>query len=235
EAGSFVLDVKTLPSLRALDAALEVGDFTQSRAFRVRNGNVLVDGIATVHIFDLSADSGAITVSGAINASGAVGGSIDLAAHGDVTLLAGANLSVAGSELDDAGKGGTIALETTNGRIGIRFGSTLDLSVANHAGGTLHLRAPQTFDADAVAIDPLLGNIHNATSIIAEGFFAQDANPPGVALIDDMESVAHDNANEFMTHLDDIQTRLVAGNSSLGRVLQVLPGEEIDNSQGGLI
>src|SRR4029077_6215818 len=89
--------------------------------------------------------------------------------------------------------------------------------------------------ADVVAIDPLLGNIHNAASIIAEGFFAQDANTPGVASIDDMKSVALDNATEFMTHLDQIQTRLIAGNSSLGRVLQVLPGEEIDNSQGGLI
>ena len=235
ENGNFVLDVQTLPSLGALDAVLNAADFTQSRTFRVRSGDVLVNGAAIAHSYDLSADVGAITVSGTINAAGATGGSINLAARENVTLLAGSNLSVAGSAFDAAGKGGAISLETTNGRIGIKPGSTIDLSVANHVGGTLHLRAPQISGSDFIALDSLGGAIKNAAAIIAEGFFAQDANTTGTASIDAMEAAAFANATEFMTHADQIQTRLLATNPSLAGVLHVRPGEEIDNSRGDLM
>jgi filamentous hemagglutinin len=235
ENGNFALDVQTLPTLGALDAVLNAANFTQSRTFRVRRGDVLVNGTATAHSFNLSADQGAITVSGLINAAGAVGGVINLAARENVTLERSANLSVAGVALDAAGKGGAISLETTNGRIGIRQGSVMDLSVANHAGGTLHLRAPQIAGPDFVALDSLAGTITNANSIIAEGFFAQDANTTGAASIDVMEAAAFANATAFMTNATQIQSRLLATNSSLVGVLHVRPGEEIDNSQGDLI
>ena len=235
ENGSFALDVQTLPTLGALDALLNAVDFTQSRTFRVRSGDVLVDGTATAHSFNLSADQGAITVTGVINAAGAVGGVINLAARDNVTLAGTANLSVAGAGLDAAGKGGAISLETTNGRIGIRTGSSLDLSVAHQAGGILHLRAPQTPGPDFVALDPLAGTITNASSIIAEGFYAQNANTPGAASIDSMEAAAFANATAFMTHAAQIESRLLAANSTLVDVLHVRPGEEIDNSMGDLV
>jgi filamentous hemagglutinin len=235
ESGNFLLDVQSLPSLGALDAILNAADFSESRRFRVRSGNVLVNGNAMAHSYNLSADGGAILVSGTINASGETGGSIDLAASDDVTLLAGANLSAAGAAVDAAGKGGSISLETTGGRIGISSGSTIDLSAANHTGGTLHLRAPQTFDSDFVAVDSLGGTIRNANSIVVEGFFRQDANTTGVGSIDAMEAAALANATQFMTHANQIESRLLGLNSALGGVVHVRPGEEIANSEGDLI
>ena len=235
ENASFALDVQTLPSLGALDAVLDAADFTQSRTFRVRSGDVLVNGTATTHSFNLSADQGAITVTGVINSAGETGGNINLAARDNVTLSDGARLSVAGNAFDAAGKGGSISLETTNGRIGIRQGSILDLSVADHAGGVLHLRAPQTSGPDFVAIDSLGGTITNASSIIAEGFFDQDANTTDPASIDDMEAAAFANATALMTNAAQIQSRLLATNPALAGVLHVRPGEQISNSMGDLV
>ena len=88
QGGTFQLDVGTLPdpSLASLNAALNLNGFTQSRSIRVRNGDVLLDGLATAQTFDLSADNGSISVTGTIDASGATGGTIDLAASGSVIL-----------------------------------------------------------------------------------------------------------------------------------------------------
>ena len=62
--GSFSLDVGSLSSLGNLDAMLNTASFTQSRSIRVRTGDVVVDGTATSHTFDLSADQGSIDVTG---------------------------------------------------------------------------------------------------------------------------------------------------------------------------
>lgn len=206
-----------------------------ARSIRVRTGDVVLDGQANVHSFNLSADAGSITVTGTVDASGAQGGIIDLEAFGNVALSPGSLLTVAAQQLDAAGQGGAVSLETTNGAITLAGGSTVDLSVANGVGGTLHLRAPQTSDASDVAIDPIAGAIVNASSIVAEGFFRQDANTSGVAAIDDFEAGALANANAFEANAATIQSRLLAANPGLATVFHVRPGEEIDNSQGDLV
>jgi hypothetical protein len=80
EQGTFSLDVGSLPSAGALNAVLNAASFSQSRSIRVRTGDVLVDGLATVRNFNLSADQGSINVTGTIDASGISGGSINLGA-----------------------------------------------------------------------------------------------------------------------------------------------------------
>ena len=45
----------------------------------------------------------------------------------------------------------------------------------------------------------------NATSVVAEGFFRQDANISGVAVIDDFEAAALANANAFEANASSIQ------------------------------
>ena len=108
-----------------MNAALNLNGFTQSRSIRVRNGDVLLDGLATAQTFDLSADNGSITVTGTIDASGATGGTIDLAASGSVILEQNSRLSVAGKNFDSAGKGGSVSLaagQEINGNINPQCG-----------------------------------------------------------------------------------------------------------------
>ncbi|MDR3401065.1 MAG: filamentous hemagglutinin family protein [Chthoniobacter sp.] len=128
-------------SLSTFDGILNAGGFTQSRTFRMRTGNVSVDGAADALNYSISADAGSIEVTstGNINASGVTGGSISLVANGSVTLDAGSMLSVAGQLFSDAGKGGSVTLEAGSevngvpnllGAVNIASGSTIDLSVA---------------------------------------------------------------------------------------------------------
>ena len=208
KSGVFVLDVGSAPSLAAVNAALDAGHFNEARAMRVRTGNVLVDGHAKARNFLLAADSGAITVTGMIDASGVTGGQIGLYGYNGVKLASGAVLTVAANQLDAAGKGGLVDIETGQARqigtvmvpgvgwIDLQAGSTIDLSVADGPGGTLHLRAPQITGVDGagnpipavvgtvaggndLAIKPLNGTIRNASSVVVEGVQVFDLTAGG--------------------------------------------------------
>jgi filamentous hemagglutinin family protein len=188
QGGIFSLDVATLSkadgsttaSLGDLELALKAGNFEQSQTIRVRTGNVVVDGTITAHTVNLSADdsskdAGSITVTGTgvIDASSAAtgyntGGTIDLAANGSVVLEDGANLTVAAENYDDAGKGGSVTLETRGGEtyvqdssgsyykydfskaLDIQSGSTIDLSVINNR--TLLLNSSNSSNPSSVTI-----------------------------------------------------------------------------------
>jgi hypothetical protein len=192
--GSFDLDTSALPTFAALGSTLSNAAFTLSQTIRVRTGSVTVDGTAKASTFNLAVDQGGITVTGIINASGPTGGSIDLAANGNVTLNSGALLTVAGQNFNNAGKGGDITLESgteRNGVVGtglvnIQTGSTLDLSVASKVAGDatvlgssayqgqysgkLHIRAPQNSTFSDVLVNPINGTIIDASSILVEGY-----------------------------------------------------------------
>jgi filamentous hemagglutinin family protein len=203
--GSFSLDVSAIPlsgtpavpSLRPINDALNTGQFSYARSFRVRSGDVVMDGLATAQTFSLSADQGSITVAsgGNINASGETGGTISLIASGSVTLQSGASLNVAAQRFNAAGKGGAISLEagaSVNGsfsslvlgvgpQLDIQTGSSMDLGVAaattsaadaafGHFTGTLHLRAPQIAGNTDVQIQPIAGTITGASLITVEGY-----------------------------------------------------------------
>jgi filamentous hemagglutinin family protein len=254
--GTFQLDVGTLPSasLGSLDAALNVDGFTESRSIRVRNGNVLVDGLATAHTFDLSADNGTITVTGTIDASGATGGTIDLAASGSVILQQNSLLTVAGQKFDDAGKGGSVSLaagQEINGNINrnavvdIHAGSTIDLSVAANSAasaaagdftGTLHLRAPQTADNLDLQINPINGTIVSASQIIVEGYELFNLNnAAGATITSTVEQNVYNNGTTFAGNTAAIMNRLFANNTALESVAEIRPGAEIINPSGDLI
>ena len=197
EGGSFSLDVSASPSLKVVNDALNAGGFANSRTFRVRSGDVLVDSLATARTFNLSADQGSITVAagGNISAAGDTGGTIRLAANGSVILQTGASLSVAARQFDAAGKGGVISIESgasyngsftsaalgTGPQLEIQNGATLNLGVAaattatadaalGHFTGTLHLRAPQIAGNTEVQIQPIAGTITGASLVTVEGW-----------------------------------------------------------------
>ena len=170
-AGAFSLDAGSIPggSVTGLDATLNAGGFTSSRSYRVRNGSILVGGLATARSYSLSSDTGSITVdsSGFLDASGPTGGSISLIAFGSVTLQSGARLSAAGQDFSSAGKGGAISLEAGSERNGsinaagfvdIQTGSAIDLSVASVTGTTPTDTAADT--AAAALLGKFTGTLH---------------------------------------------------------------------------
>lgn len=222
KSGSFTLDVGTLASLGALNAQLNNADFEFSRIIRVRNGNVLVDGLATAGTFRLSVDQGDIAVTGTIDASGTAGGAISLAANGNVTLRSGAILTVAGQAFDAAGKGGVVSLESgteRNGVVGtgvvdIQTGSTVNLSVASlvagdaatagtsaylgQFSGKLLIRAPQNDTFTDVLVNPIQGSVIGASSILVEGYRLYDLTSSGGAITPALESTIHANSQAFL-------------------------------------
>ena len=207
--GSFLLDAGSLSDFGTLNTLLNVASFTEARAIRVRSGDVLVDGYARARNFHLSVDQGAIWVSGVIDASGPTGGSIILQANGDVTLLGGSLLTVAGQRFSNAGKGGSVTLEAGAQRNGvegpgfvdIQAGATIDLSVASKVSlnanpvldadtpgssawfgqfsGKLHIRAPQNAAHTDLQVQPLAGTIIDPSSILIEGYRLYDLTDSG--------------------------------------------------------
>ncbi len=171
--------------------------FTKAQNFRVRRGDVLVNGVSTARDFRLSADRGSVTVTGAINASGATGGGIFLAASGSLVLADGALLDASGMTFDHAGKGGAITLEAgdavngvidTAAMLDIQSGSKIDLRVAaanassedfGRFTGTLHLRAPQTSAGTDLQVKAVDGAILGASSITVEGYRVFDLSLVG--------------------------------------------------------
>jgi filamentous hemagglutinin len=199
-AGEFSLDVGSTGSVGAgflsgLNTELETGGFKQSRTLRIRNGDLVIDHQIHSHKFSLAADNGSILVTGGIDASGNTGGSIALAAHGDLTIASGANLTVAATHFNSAGKGGSMLLEAgtqrdglanANALLDLQSGATLDLSVADYIAGrynevgssafegkftgTLHLRVPRSASNNDLQIDSIESTLVGASSVIAEGF-----------------------------------------------------------------
>ena len=236
--GSFLLDTGSLANFGALSTALTTGGFTQAQTIRVRTGNVLIDAAAKAHTFNLSADQGTITVSSLIDASGSTGGSISLAANGDVVLLAGANLNVRGTNFNNAGKGGEVTLETRSGTLDIQSGSTIDLRVDETArlgdfSGSLHLRAPQINGNTEVAINAIKGSVLGASRILVEGYQVFDLTGSGV-INDGVKQAVFDNGTLFGGNAAAIAARLLADNSSLASQLVVTAGAELINRTGNL-
>lgn len=174
--GSFVLDVDQLASadqFNALNAKLNTGGFTESRQFRVRNGDVALDTgkTLTAHDVIVSADNGSISIGGDIDATGGKGGSIQLFAsqadasgtagkvniYGSAILNASANPKVTvTTEAGSLGDGGRVLIGTgsadgsmqasTSGGSSISIGSGAQINVSGSgsgSGGSVTFRAPR--------------------------------------------------------------------------------------------
>ncbi|BCU79476.1 filamentous haemagglutinin family protein [Luteolibacter sp. LG18] len=258
--GTFVLDTATLSSLASLSASLTQASFTGGQAIRVRNGDVTVDGITKAADFLLSVDQGSINVTGTIDASGTTGGSIRLAAHGDVTLSNGSRLTVAGQKFSDAGKGGDITLEagtSLNGVAGtgwvdIQTGSALDLSVAakvagdastvgssaynGQFSGKLHLRAPRASAGTDLNVRAINGTLTEASSILVEGYKVYDLADFG-GIVNGVTGTISADGKSFLgaagtttAGYTAILGRLTANNAGLANNLVLAAGVELVNS-----
>ena len=236
DGGNFILDIGSLAQTAGLNATLDAGGFSQSRAFRVRTGDVLIDGRASTRNFTLSADLGSIIVTGSIDAYSNHGGMIGLYADAGLTLASGSQLNVAGITPDAAGKVGLVDLETrgsNGGQIAVQAGSLINLSLGVGPGGTLHLRAPQNADATDFSVAPLDGQILNPGIIIAEAYRIFDASSDGS--IDNQEAAILGNGIAVSNSTSPIEARVLGINGSLAPIFHLRPGAEIINSTGDLV
>ncbi|MCE0521640.1 MAG: filamentous hemagglutinin family protein [Methylacidiphilales bacterium] len=285
-----------------------LGGFTGAQTIRLQTGDVTVDGTTATDAFNLSTDTGSITVSGKIVANsgltdangnstatidvstqtnsggqavvsnpGVNGGTIGLEANGSVTLLSGSLLSVAAQTINDAGKGGAVTLEAgdeTNGNepstssprdgttnrfgsgvavVDIENGSVIDLSVAatskmfdgseiTGTTGTLDLRAPQTQSNTDVQVDPIDGQVLNASSIVVEGYELFNLTNTGGAITSTVEGNVLANGNLFAGAASTTPTAgyttmlnaIFGGNTALEPIATIEPGAEIINPTGDL-
>ncbi|MEI7953522.1 MAG: filamentous hemagglutinin family protein [Verrucomicrobiota bacterium] len=249
--GSWALDAGSPVAMAALDGELNTAGFALSRTLRVRSGDVILAGSAQCLNYTASADAGSLSVSGTIDASGATGGTIDLKASGNLTLLSGSLLNAAGLDFSNAGKGGRVTLAAgceTNGSAGagvltLALGSRIELAVASRtpasAGlgrftGQLHLRAPVVSGGTDLAIAPMAGTIDGASVIVAEGVQIFDLTAAGGAISSAAQTAVRSAASTFSSYSAAISTRLLAGNTGLVPVLEVLPGAELINRNGNL-
>jgi filamentous hemagglutinin family protein len=257
-SGTLVLDAGSIGDFDELSAVVDTGGFREERAFRVRDGNVLIGGETKVRNFALSADRGDITMRGSIDASGETGGSIRLVTSGSLTLEPTAVLDVSGRNFSNAGKGGSIVLEagaTIDGlanesaMLTLGAGSLIDLSVAafrpdpynspnssaflGQFEGMLHLRAPRL--GNDLRVGSIGSQIHGGSSVLVEGFrvYQPEGGIMNIALRD---SIHADNAQFINDSEAALRSRLLAGpNTTLDQILVLAPGVEILNLDGDLI
>ncbi|MGC4017469.1 MAG: filamentous hemagglutinin N-terminal domain-containing protein [Luteolibacter sp.] len=256
--GTFVMDTGTLASTFAIDSFLNEAAFNTSRSFRVRNGDVLIDGMVQAASYLMTADNGSITLTGTLDASGDTGGSVRLVASDNLVLKAGSVIDVSGADFSSAGKGGDVTLETRGAHSGQIFiegpsstgplkpGALIDLTVDSWTSasaasgkfqGTLHLRAPRNAANNDLAVASIDGTIRNASNILVEGYKTWDVIDYGGIITTTVQSDILASGQSFMgtagtttTNYTSMVNRLLANNSGLASKLVLTAGAEIVNS-----
>ena len=216
--GSFALDVAELADFGALAQTLNTAGFSAARDFRVRTGDVTVDGTTRVADFRLSADRGTVTLAGTIDARSTHGGRIEIDAGEGVTLQgtallqAGATDAVLGS--------GRVSIEASGGVLDLR-GGTID--VAGGEGGRVRLRARQNAAHDDLAVAALDVTVRGARSAVLEGVSVYESGT-----VEAVKAQTIADAEAFSAHTGAIAARLG------GARVDLMPGIEI-RSTGDLV
>ncbi|OYY48115.1 MAG: filamentous hemagglutinin, partial [Methylophilales bacterium 28-44-11] len=167
------MDVGALSDLTATNQNA-VG-FSESRHYRVRTGDVSVNGVGeqalTARDISVAADAGSITLSGDIIATAPKNSRVGLYANQNLTLESTANIQANSTKAGE--EGGKVELFTQEGVLALQNGSTINVvGGAGGAGGDVHLRAPRTGAGagDGVAVSALATAINGAKSTVLEAF-----------------------------------------------------------------
>ncbi len=194
QSGSIALRAASLGDFAALNAMLSQTGFFASRAFVLKQGDLVVGDGVRAHNVSISVDNGSLTVTGTIDASGAKPGNIRLAARDDLTLASSSVLDTHSTVLQTDSYGAPIQANNTahveltsaSGWVNLAPGATIDMRSADGAArGKLEINAPRLGtgssatgpDAPANAIGDDIAisasgplNIRGAASIAVNGF-----------------------------------------------------------------
>ncbi|WP_441240899.1 filamentous haemagglutinin family protein [Tardiphaga sp. 768_D3_N2_1] len=166
--GAFSLDIAQLPNFAALNQRLNEAGFTRSRGFRIRAGDVMVDGTTLTESFTLAADRGRVTIAGTIDARARYGGSIAIYGGNGLTMTGAAVLQAGATDSEDHLGSGRVTLGISGGALAVQGGL---IDVAGGEGGKVTLRAPVIVQPGADTVNvAFAGSIAGAREIVLEGF-----------------------------------------------------------------
>ncbi|WP_176454749.1 filamentous haemagglutinin family protein [Tardiphaga sp. OK246] len=165
---AFSLDVAQLPNFAMLNQRLNEAGFSRSRGFRIRTGDITVDGTTVTESFTLAADHGRVTVAGTIDARARYGGSIAIYGGNGLTMTSTAVLRAGATNSMDQLGSGRVTLGISNGTLAVQGGL---IDVAGGEGGKVTLRAPVIVQPGADTVNvAFAGSIAGAREIVLEGF-----------------------------------------------------------------
>ncbi|GGB95499.1 hypothetical protein GCM10007205_00900 [Oxalicibacterium flavum] len=211
-AGAFNLDIDALSDFGVLAARLDEAGFTRARHFRVRQGNVVLDGATAAQDFVLMADHGKVTVQGVVDARAPYGGSIRISGGNGIAVGAQAQL-LAGST-GELGSG-RVTLDAVGGRLEAAAGL---IDVGGGEQGVVRLRAQRNAANSDVAADPLGVQVRGARLAVLEGTRTYDS-----ASVDAIKA-------QVVSEGQDFANRAVAIAARVGSGWTVAPGIEIRSS-----
>jgi len=237
--GSVTLNAETLidtngsgNGFSSLNQVLNAGGFSESREFRLRSGDIVVDA-GTENSVDarnvvLTADdiiNGNIRVNGTVGKVADSSGGVSLNAHGDIVLADGADLIAATRTAGE--DGGKVLLASEAGTLSILAGSQVDTTDANGgSSGLLHLRASRIDTdndgiQDNVAVEPIAGTLNGVANVQVEAV-AVDSRTSDVAI--DAAQLASWQS-DMQSFMDQNGTQIASGLGLPG--VDVLPGLEL--------
>ncbi|WP_411886828.1 filamentous haemagglutinin family protein, partial [Polaromonas sp. YR568] len=212
KAGAFALDIAALADFAGFSQRLNAAGFNRSRQFRIRQGDITLDGTTTVEDFGLTTDQGRVTIAGTVDARAAYGGTIRITGGNGVSMNAGAQLLAgATGELGS----GRVTLEAAGGQLDLQGGT---INVAGNEGGKVRLRAQQNAahtDLNATAVNV---SIAGARSAVLEGVATYNSGT-----VDAVKAAAIADANQFSAAAPAVANRL-------GTTLAVMPGIVIESA-----
>ncbi|MDQ8731536.1 filamentous haemagglutinin family protein [Bradyrhizobium sp. LHD-71] len=177
KGGSFALDATTISDFGGINTVLNAGGFAEARSFRIRTGDVVLDGITRTGSLSVVTDTGSITVaSGAqVMADGAKGGTVRLVAAENLMIRGGASIAARGGQ----GRGGRVDLVAGAGALAFESGAVIDVTGATR-GGRIHLRAGRDTATSGFRLTDASGRFVGAERVDAEAVWAYD----GIANLD---------------------------------------------------
>ncbi|WP_296782160.1 filamentous haemagglutinin family protein [Variovorax sp.] len=217
-AGSISYDSASLPDFAGLSARLNDAGFQASRSFRVRSGDVLLDGTTRAEDFLLVADQGHVTLAGMLDTRSAYGGRIRVVAGDGITM--NANAALLAGATGPLGYG-SVTLDAADGALDLRGGR---IDVGGGQGGRVRLRAGQTAAHDDLRVTALNADIVGAQSAVLEGVARYDVADYDGLSVDSVKADAIAHARTFEGKAQAIAARLGASG------IAVMPGIEIGSA-----
>ncbi|WP_441279283.1 filamentous hemagglutinin family protein [Tardiphaga sp. 172_B4_N1_3] len=211
KGGSFAIDISALADFAGLARQLEGFGFSRAQTFRIRTGDVVLDGVSKAESFALSADAGKVTITGAVDASAAYGGNILISAGNGIAMTGTANLAARSTTALGSGR---VVLDASGGALGISGGM---IDVSGGQKGSVRFRALQNGAHNDVAVSNLQVDIRGSRSSILEGVAVYVSTDGTVG---SQLPAAVTNAGTFTAATPGIRSRIANG-------IDVMAGIEI--------